>query len=312
MRPWPARGSDDRDGSAAHKRLARAALAAAARRGRRDGLPLHASDRVVPRDARPARTSGGRRWRRSAPSATRVDGPARARDEPRRARPCGAADRLRAPGGALFIVKGTAAWSRRHAARRKRPGRLSAAAPCRKRLGDGYGGARGRQDRRRAPARAGAPHLPARRRALPVGPAGRDRAGSVRRRRRAVPDDVLPHLPPSRRRGLAARGGRRSGALERGDRRRSGAPRRARAGRPRSRCGSAASWRRGETGNDGGASLDSGIGGSRNPGALKCLHAHVAYALANPGYRLGEAMLAEIPERWPSRCCTAGCRSIAR
>jgi uncharacterized protein len=61
----------------------------------------------------------------------------------------------------------------------------------------------------------------------------------------------------------------------------------------------------GSTGTDGGASLDLGIGGSRNPTALKCLHAHVAYALARPGYRLGEAVLAEIPERWPElRCCS--------
>ena len=60
----------------------------------------------------------------------------------------------------------------------------------------------------------------------------------------------------------------------------------------------------GETGADEGASLTSGIGGSRNPEALKCLHAHVAYALARPGYRLGEAVLAEIPERWPTSCCT--------
>jgi hypothetical protein len=55
---------------------------------------------------------------------------------------------------------------------------------------------------------------------------------------------------------------------------------------------------------DGGGSLELGIGGSRNPGALKCLHAHVAFALARPGYRLGEAILAEVPERWPTRCCT--------
>src|SRR4029079_13005343 len=32
----------------------------------------------------------------------------------------------------------------------------------------------------------------------------------------------------------------------------------------------------GSTGADSGASLELGIGGSRNPGALKCLHAHVA------------------------------------
>jgi uncharacterized protein len=57
-------------------------------------------------------------------------------------------------------------------------------------------------------------------------------------------------------------------------------------------------------GPDGGASLDLGIGGSRNPEALKCLHAHVAFALARPGYRLGEAVLEELPERWPAKCCT--------
>ena len=60
----------------------------------------------------------------------------------------------------------------------------------------------------------------------------------------------------------------------------------------------------GETGSDGGASLDLGIGGSRNPTALKCLHAHVAFALACPGYRLGEAVLDEVPQRWPEKCCT--------
>ncbi len=59
----------------------------------------------------------------------------------------------------------------------------------------------------------------------------------------------------------------------------------------------------GEKGSDEGASLGLGIGGSRNPGALKCLHAHVAFALARPGYRLGELVLAELPERWPSTCC---------
>ena len=60
----------------------------------------------------------------------------------------------------------------------------------------------------------------------------------------------------------------------------------------------------GSTGADSGASLELGIGGSRNPGALKCLHAHVAFALAQPGYRLGEAVLDEVPERWPERCCS--------
>jgi hypothetical protein len=62
----------------------------------------------------------------------------------------------------------------------------------------------------------------------------------------------------------------------------------------------------GRTGADHGASLDSGIGGSRNPTQLKCLHAHVAFALAHPGYRVGELILAELPSRWPpDRCCSA-------
>ena len=60
----------------------------------------------------------------------------------------------------------------------------------------------------------------------------------------------------------------------------------------------------GSTGSDSGASLELGIGGSRNPGALKCLHAHAAFALACPGYRVGEAVLGEVPERWPERCCS--------
>ncbi len=60
----------------------------------------------------------------------------------------------------------------------------------------------------------------------------------------------------------------------------------------------------GEAGRDDGASLELGIGGSRNPAQLKCLHAHVAYALARPGYELGERILAEVEPRWPAdRCC---------
>jgi uncharacterized protein len=59
-----------------------------------------------------------------------------------------------------------------------------------------------------------------------------------------------------------------------------------------------------EKGNDGGASLDYGIGGSRRTGGLKCLHAHTAFALARPGYELGERILAELEPRWPERCCS--------
>jgi len=60
-----------------------------------------------------------------------------------------------------------------------------------------------------------------------------------------------------------------------------------------------------ETGRDDGASIELGIGGSRNPVRLKCLHAHAAYALARPGYRLGEGVLAEVEPLWPEDgCCT--------
>jgi uncharacterized protein len=58
-------------------------------------------------------------------------------------------------------------------------------------------------------------------------------------------------------------------------------------------------------GRDDGASLDLGIGGSGNPRALKCLHAHAAFALARPGYVLGERILGELDPLWPpDRCCS--------
>jgi hypothetical protein len=60
-----------------------------------------------------------------------------------------------------------------------------------------------------------------------------------------------------------------------------------------------------ERGEDRGTSLDLGIGGSANPRRLKCLHAHVAYGLANPGYLLAERILTELEPVWPEqRCCT--------
>jgi hypothetical protein len=51
--------------------------------------------------------------------------------------------------------------------------------------------------------------------------------------------------------------------------------------------------------------LPGGIGGQTRPGGLKCLHAHAAFALARPGYELGERILAEVEPLWPSQgCCT--------
>ena len=57
---------------------------------------------------------------------------------------------------------------------------------------------------------------------------------------------------------------------------------------------------------DGGASLATGVGGVADLLAVKCLHAHVAHALARPGYVLGEAILAEVADRWcDDRRCAA-------
>jgi hypothetical protein len=65
----------------------------------------------------------------------------------------------------------------------------------------------------------------------------------------------------------------------------------------------------GREGDDDGASLELGIGGARGTGGLKCLHAHAAFALARPGYLLGERILAQVEPRWPPvRCCSEGLR----
>lgn len=53
---------------------------------------------------------------------------------------------------------------------------------------------------------------------------------------------------------------------------------------------------------DSGASLGLGIAGVGVRGQLKCLHAHVAFALAQPGYELGERIVAELEPLWPV-CC---------
>lgn len=51
--------------------------------------------------------------------------------------------------------------------------------------------------------------------------------------------------------------------------------------------------------------LPGGIGGATRTGSLKCLHAHAAFALARPGYELGERIVAEVEPLWPTDgCCT--------
>jgi hypothetical protein len=52
--------------------------------------------------------------------------------------------------------------------------------------------------------------------------------------------------------------------------------------------------------------LPGGIGGAIRTGSLKCLHAHAAFALAQPGYELGDLVLAEAEPLWPEDgCCAA-------
>jgi hypothetical protein len=56
---------------------------------------------------------------------------------------------------------------------------------------------------------------------------------------------------------------------------------------------------------DAGASLGLGIAGTSRPGAIKCLHAHAAFALAQPAYAIGRRILAEAAPLYPDRgCCT--------
>ena len=52
--------------------------------------------------------------------------------------------------------------------------------------------------------------------------------------------------------------------------------------------------------------LPGGIGGTTRGGSLKCLHAHAAFALARPGYTLGDRILGDAAPMWPgSGCCTS-------
>ena len=61
----------------------------------------------------------------------------------------------------------------------------------------------------------------------------------------------------------------------------------------------------GEIAGTDGPALDTGVCGQSRTGSLKCLHAHAGFALAHPEYELGRRILAELPQLWPDRCCTA-------
>ena len=157
------------------------------------------------------------------------------------------------PGEQLFIVKGIAAWRRQH-----------------------WAASLGSMDDREivaAAARPAAACVPARRRALPLRPAGRDRAGAVRRDGARSRRSSTSRARTSSRR---SRGSRRPAASSAGR-----APRRsdaALAREPRARA--RREQRRAPARARGRASA-----ARRARGSLKCLHAHAAFALARPGLR---------------------------
>ena len=119
--------------------------------------------------------------------------------------------------------------------------------------------------------------------------------------RRAVPDDVLPDVPARR---VADRPARGRAAAWTGT---SGCFVGTQLCTPRTLAASdrqRALRRPAAEMADGGASLRLGIAGVTRDGAVKCLHAHAAFALAEPGYALGMRILAEAEPVFPEdRCC---------
>jgi hypothetical protein len=45
------------------------------------------------------------------------------------------------------------------------------------------------------------------------------------------------------------------------------------------------------------------VAGSGNPDHVKCLHAHLAFALAEGGTPVGDWILARSSAEWPATCC---------
>ena len=115
-----------------------------------------------------------------------------------------------------------------------------------------------------------------------------------------VPDAVLAHLPAPRRGDLPARGRRRRRAMD--------------ACRGRRSASSRASLARAQAEQRAlRPELPVGIGGATRTGSLKCLHAHAAFALARPGYELGDRILAELPRSGPRsllHCLSIGALDI--
>ncbi len=48
------------------------------------------------------------------------------------------------------------------------------------------------------------------------------------------------------------------------------------------------------------------VAGATSPSHVKCLHAHLAFALAEGGTPVGDSIWSQAKLRWPDRCCVAG------
>ena len=239
------------------------------------------------RARRPARAGRGAAGREGAPRAA-----ARPHDERRCSRPRGAADRLR--------------QARRAAVHRQGHRRLAAPAS--------------RDDTVEFSAWRIATSSSARSAGAPVRSTGSPRAAPsalpavteqepVRRRGSALPDDLLPHLPSPGGGRLPARGGRRRRALER---RRRGEPRADR--RPRRRDGAAAAGpprARRRAGREP-ITAHRSTPGSAARATRRSSSASTPTSRSRSRSRatgIGELVLAEIPEPFPTDRCCVGSRA---
>ena len=236
--------------------------------------------------------------RRAEVASLRVEraprhGAPRARDEPRRARAGRAADRIRPPGRAPLHRQGHRGLEA--SARRAALTRFAASSSV-------YVSTRGRSRRRRRPARPGAAGVPARRRPLPLGrPAVTEQAPY------GADGEPFPttyyltcrHLVAAVSR-LEAAGGveRWSAAVARG---RPALRRRRSSGRPTEQVAIRRELAAGETGPTPARRSSSGSAARGTPSALKCLHAHVAFALARPGYASARRSSRRCPSGGPRR-----------
>jgi hypothetical protein len=48
------------------------------------------------------------------------------------------------------------------------------------------------------------------------------------------------------------------------------------------------------------------VAGAGDPRHVKCLHAHLAFAMDEGGSPVGDWILARADARWPARCCLEG------